>query len=437
MSNTSLLATLVLTAYATSSKKTFKQPALILEQLLAAPLDVTDGVLVAQNQSAPSDALLSAVYIKSKAEATLSQARVCLIWTLASLIHGPKEASWSWLHRSVNEDVALYRRSLFGLYRLAHSSVNDSLNEHIAQQLFGRLLSDDSIAFLAAVWSSGGTLTTIALQDATSLIRGLKDIGQEASFQLILPEIISALQVPSRSTREAALSMIDALASHHSDVLYGSINLYGNQTSSLAPLTTVDYNRYLQELLASRTLLFQEGGIITFHAQFGVATESSKKAQHFRSRVLTSLATHLTAGCRYATFLDILRAFSQYSQGDMVTILLPAIKLLITSTDSLAQELGPADFSELVALLVGAYGQVRFQDIQDSRSGAFDAFVAVLQCESFSHTPLSTNEQGLQLPTNSSGNVVFRCSQPNLYRNYRRRSVSRLSISASSYPVTP
>lgn len=126
------------------------------------------------------------------------------------------------------------------VYELANASTSvPHLTLHLLQALFDGL-KEDTLAFLAGIWTSPRTpdnLNIVALHHASAFLQAHIAEEDGIDFQTILPSLIVATQSQDKAQREAALTCIThlrQLAEGRFSTVYKFDAIYGQSKSMLS-----------------------------------------------------------------------------------------------------------------------------------------------------------------------------------------------------------
>jgi hypothetical protein len=377
---TSFFSALVLCAYVSSLKRSFKIPAQLIGVLVetAAQVDAKTGLVA---DGAPAQEILDACFGKPRAAKSLCKIHAALLALSVTSLHPPKDTAWNWLHTAVSVDIQLFREAAVGIFKVAHATTNEDLVKLLLQELFGRLLGEDTFAFLASMWLAASPLRVAAIQDATGLATSLKASVGPMDLQLLLPSLFGVFLEGTRQEKEAAagfcatmLQMTEAKAA-----LYGALALYGSTTANLAPVPAADLGQYLTELMGATSTLLQPEGIVSFHAHVGSSLDSKKKGRRLAADIFHGMMSHLNASQHPQIVVNLTSAFSQYRQEGMLDSLSPVFKPV--SLSALVRDLPEQDQQSVLATLFHAFDAASSAELQDTRQQGFSTFTSLLKTE--------------------------------------------------------
>lgn len=188
------------------------------------------------------------------------------------------------------------------VYTLANASTSaPHLTLHLLQALFDGL-KEDTLAFLAGIWTSPRTsdnFNIVALHHASAFLQAHIAEEDGIDFQTILPSLIVAAQSQDKAQREAALTCITHLRQlaegrfstvYKFDVIYGqsksmSTRFIGHRVyltfdyhqDQLQYLDRDDFKKYLDALVEHRDHLVHDVDYIKTLHQLHLGTRKGDK----------------------------------------------------------------------------------------------------------------------------------------------------------------
>jgi U3 small nucleolar RNA-associated protein 10 len=264
------------------------------------------------NSGALSPAVQQALYARSGDDKTIRLLQGALIVGGLKSVHPVKEASWSWLSSAVSsEEVVEYRVLCRDVYKAAHSHSGSkgaqALSNALLETLFGALVTEDAIAFLASIYTDAAVpveLRVAALRDAAVFIEVLsaataKPKGKLVDWQVTIPSLVVALadvgddkrvRVEALKTLAVAQSNLKVGQAAKVGSVYGRDKFYGEKTTSahLKYLELADVTTYLDKLLASKAeLTLSPTHLRILHASI-LDAASEKESPKKRKQVLSA-----------------------------------------------------------------------------------------------------------------------------------------------------
>lgn len=275
------------------------------------------------NTGIMSPAVRQALYTRPADDKTERLLQGALVVGALKSVHPVKEAMWTWLSTAVpSDDAADYRALCRSVYTAAHTHSDSkgaqALSNGLLETLFGALVTEDAIAFLAAVYTDADVATELrlaALRDTAIFIDVLtaataKPKGKLVDWQVAIPSLVAALadvgddkrvRVEALKTLGVVRSAIKVGPAAKVGSVYGRDKFYGEQTTSahLKYLELADVAAYLDKILASKAeLTLSPSYLQTLHASILDAAsekESPKKRKQALSvKVATYLVSHVT-----------------------------------------------------------------------------------------------------------------------------------------------
>ncbi|EGF99404.1 uncharacterized protein MELLADRAFT_68623 [Melampsora larici-populina 98AG31] len=244
-----------------------------------------------------TDSIKENFYSKSSSEKLFSRISADTLLKALSQIHRPQDLAYCWFETNgqpSNSTSSTTGPNLasdilklhYKLYSVGHSGGTNakrgSLGRTLIVTLLRHLLGDESLIFLARIWTSSSysiALRIMALQDAAAEIKALSPQNTESGsrpckdFQLLIPSILIALTDPVRSVRSAALELItsisESLVNGHEQStatetdIYAYDCFYGPRASTgLQYLSIVDSNHIIKAILEHKDEIMVNGLIV-------------------------------------------------------------------------------------------------------------------------------------------------------------------------------
>lgn len=301
-----------------------------LDGLVSASPEHAATLLDVSNSSVVAAAVQNAAFAKPAAEKTQQHLRAALVVGALKAVHPLKEASWTWLAPSPAPAEAAYRDLCLAAYRVAHahsaSPASNALAASLLETLFGALVTDDALAFLASMYAAPARAVSVelrlaALRDAAVFVEVLATAtaapkGKLVDWQVVIPSLVVALADGDKRLRVEALKVLEAVRHTLSPaksasaakvgVVHGRDKFYGPVVtpSALKYLDAPDVAAYLDKVLASRTeLTLSPTHLATLHATLldvpsptdSPTKETRKRKAALSFRAATYLASHVAA----------------------------------------------------------------------------------------------------------------------------------------------
>ncbi|GAA5867626.1 hypothetical protein JCM8547_001319 [Rhodosporidiobolus lusitaniae] len=290
--------------------------------------------LVTDSTNEPAGGLQQAVFAKPGAAATGQKVRASVLVGVVRAVEASREAAWSWLAPSPlqekgKEGEEQYCRLCTLAYRLAHlhsgsSPAATSLSTQLLEALFSKLVTEDAVAFLAALFTTSSTvsldLRLAALKDTAVFVEVLSAVtaapkGKLVDWQVVVPSLVVALADEEKKVRVEALRVLEQVRKSMQGVVtegkkvgsvYGREAFYGKEASgNVKYLEAADVVAYLDKLLASSTeLTLSPTHLATLHSSLLDASSSSaspakdskkRKNLPLSVKVATYLVSHVQA----------------------------------------------------------------------------------------------------------------------------------------------
>ncbi|EPQ56067.1 hypothetical protein GLOTRDRAFT_129071 [Gloeophyllum trabeum ATCC 11539] len=301
------------------------------------------------------------------------------------------------------------------VYRLANSSsALPVLTSSLLRALFINL-GDDSLVFLAGIWTSPSEdakdadeqrLREAALLHAAAFLAAHDGTDKVVDFQTILPSVLVALQDEGIGVRRAAMecvSMIWRLSEvAEASSIYGIETIYGADTTKLQFLEWQDFKRYTNALVSHHDHLVNDREyIINLHADMLGRKSSPKKEASYKQRILCYLLSHVNACSVPNARLRLLKMVEGVSHRAKAEMLLPLLQGIAADPGAEASVAAMGDaFEEFCTLLVGCFDVSLTKEFNNGGSPVWPVYLGTLRRasdEGFSASAnmvLSRNLQG-------------------------------------------
>ncbi|ORY85937.1 U3 small nucleolar RNA-associated protein 10 [Leucosporidium creatinivorum] len=289
-----------------------------------------------------------AIFGKPQSYKTLRRARAALLTASVAAIQPLKHSAWEWLTSSLASDDQAresYKSLVQAIYRLAHTGTTPgaiAFGTSLLRSIFSHLVTDDTIAFLASIWSDKKTpaqLKVVALKDGVTFLR-VQGERKKVDFQTVVPAVLVALADGEKKVRVAAVEVLEVVQSvmpENTGVVYGRDQFYGAGTSTaLKYLDVTDTTKYLIKLLSSRTELIMDGSyLLTLHQSLldDPISESSKKSKAtLKFKATTYLLSHILSWSSVNARTTLLRALAGIKDSNKGALVLPILGEVVNST---------------------------------------------------------------------------------------------------------
>lgn len=361
--------------------------------------------------SAPNEAedvvgavLSQTVFGKPRSFKTTRRAKAAVLNSAIAALQPPKGSAWQWLDDATSSS---YQDSVTAIYRLAHTGTSPaatSLSTSLLRSLFSNLVTADTLAFLASIYTDTSTpsrLKTVALQDAHTFVAAQI---LPVDFQTCVPSALVALvdggaKADGKAVRSAAIDLLSAVhdamppKTTAATEVYARDVFYGSSSSSLLKyLDAGDVNHYLSKLLAAKTELSIDGAYLnTVHNSLlvddgGVAESSHSKKHSLKFKIATFLVSHVQAwqsSLRARAFL--LRSVRiTGADGKAQALILPVLEQLVSRATPEARSNMSRGVEETIvnefgrSTVMGSFEHAS-KKWMESTAGAFESLAAALE----------------------------------------------------------
>lgn len=385
------------------------------------------------------------VYSKTESHKTTKRARAALLASVVAALQPLKGSAWSWLAKDIaGSPVAQHRALVMSIYRLAHTGTTQAasaLSTSLLRSLFSNLVTLDTLAFLASIFSQRSTpsrLRAVALQDAATFVSAQTST---VDFQTLVPAVSVALLDGDKLVRRAALDALtaihDALPAAASTDIYGRDTFYGPETSTaLKYLDVAATKRYLGKIVAARLELAMDGAYLTtVHSSMlePAEGETEKKRATLKLKVATFLISHVAAwqSSLFARTL-LLRSLGGVVDANKGALIVPVLEQIVKMSVNdraevvFGQEL--AIVAEFGRALVQPYGGASKKWLE-STPGALDTFAAALELPDASGLGAVVRHEALSVLGASSFASIRGDSRLEMFKRLVRLAVTQDAVS--------
>ncbi|GAA5990412.1 hypothetical protein JCM10908_007359 [Rhodotorula pacifica] len=367
-------------------------------------------------------------------------------------IHPVKEASWSWLSSSdASEEVIEYRALCRGVYAAAHSHSgskgSQALSNALLETLFGVLVTEDAIAFLAAIYTDATVATELrvaALRDTAIFVEVLsaataKPKGKLVDWQVIVPSLVVALANISDDKR-VRVEALKALEVAHASIkggvnakvgsVYGRDKFYGDKTTSahLKYLELADEATYLDKLLTSKAeLTLSPTHLRTLHASILDAQSEKdspkKRKQALSAKVATYLVSHVTCWkTSLAARIRLLQALEGVKDKDKSAALV-ALIAEATEAGPVQATHEPEAVTEYARLVLAPYDGASRKWLEGEDTQAVETLVTAVEVQDVAGLRAALRKEGLRLIAKTVFTVVRADTRLELLRRLVRLAI--------------
>ncbi|GAA5903947.1 hypothetical protein JCM5296_002463 [Sporobolomyces johnsonii] len=331
------------------------------------------------------------------------QLRAAVVVGVLKAVH-PLEASWTWLSASTADadSIVAYRSLCTLVYRLAHTNSTTAGSAALAtallSTLFTSLVTDDVLAFFAALYTSASTpleLRLSALRDSAVFVEVLSAASEKKAidWQIVAPSVVVAISDGEKKVRVEALKVLEkirdvAVAKEGVKVgsVYGRDKFYGSTSTSLKYLDIPDLLVYLTKLLASRNeITLSPSHLAVLHASMLDSTDSpsKKKKASLSFKVTTFLLAHAVAWRSLPARVKLLRALEGVKEKEKNNTVVLLLDEIVDAGESgrtaFAGQAGEEDVKEYSRLLLLPYEGVARKWLESEESRAFEVLLKAIE----------------------------------------------------------
>ncbi|GAA5933796.1 hypothetical protein JCM3775_000286 [Rhodotorula graminis] len=429
-----------------------------LDGLVAASPEHAADLLDAGNSSVVATSVQNAAFAKPTADKTQQHLRAALLVGALKAVHPLKEASWTWLAPTPAPVEVAYRDLCFAAYRLAHahsaSPASSALAASILETLFGALVTDDAVAFLASIYAAPPSTVSVelrlaALRDAAAFVEVLAAAtaspkGKLVDWQVVVPSLIVALADGDKRVRAEGLRALDAvrltLSAKSSSaakvgVVHGRDKFYGPTATptALKYLDAPDVSAYVDKVLASRTeLTLSPTHLATLHASLldvpspadSPTKETRKRKAALSFRAATYLASHVAAWqSSLVARTRLLAALEGVKDRDKAAAL---VALVQEAVDAPVDAHGAAEeydtLVEYARLVLQPFDGAQRKWLEDA--GAVDSLVAAFETQDSTGLRAILRKEALRLVAKSVFSTVRGETRLELFKRLVKLAVS-------------
>ncbi|KZT23010.1 hypothetical protein NEOLEDRAFT_1180414 [Neolentinus lepideus HHB14362 ss-1] len=282
------------------------------------------------------------------------------------------------------------------VYNFANSSsAQPVLTSSILRALFINL-GDDSLVFLAGVWTSsdqseeGMDLQRIreaALLHSAAFLAAHAGTEKAVDFQTILPSVLVALQDTETGVRRAAVECISVIRNlsdaAEASSIYDCETIYGPSSSELQFLEWQDFKKYIVALASHQAHLVNDPEyVVNFHGSVLERSKAdSKKEASYKQRLLCYILSHVNACTIPSIRIGLLKMVEGVSHPVKGEMLLDLIRSVVS--DPPAQEFqitygqGLQEFSRL---LLQSFNVSLSKEFNNVASVVWPAYISSIKC---------------------------------------------------------
>ncbi|KZT37682.1 hypothetical protein SISSUDRAFT_1062609 [Sistotremastrum suecicum HHB10207 ss-3] len=329
-------------------------------------------------------ALAKSSFAKSQSESTELRL-ICKVLSSMSNIPKPADSPVNWLSTKHLDDSSADARAIqyLNFIQTLYVMVNrvaanaPRIGSGILQKIF-TTLGDDSLMFLASIWSDDefeDDIKVAALSHAMAFLSSrTTSAATVKDFQVLIPALLIPLCSSDKETRTRAIMCFDALkrmteVAQKAPSIYGFDAVYGASSELVQYLNWPDVVRYINTIHDRRDhILNDESYLVTLHHDLlNPKRGESSKETSLKTHITCYILSHVLAWDSTSAQMALLRITSHVHNSAKLNTLLPLIQHATSST-SLS--------TEYCSLLLSAYTGPAIRDIG---SESWNAFVSVLK----------------------------------------------------------
>ncbi|KAK2465147.1 hypothetical protein APHAL10511_002839 [Amanita phalloides] len=335
--------------------------------------------------------LVKHTVVKPSSRSTLHWIQLAIIAAISTIPAPVPALDWTTDLNSTSTYVELMR----SVYYIANASSSPVVSMSLLHVLFINL-KDESLAFLAGIWSGadGKTdddeqLRLIALHHASAFLQAHIDEDDGVDFQTIIPLLLISLSGRSGFVRQAALKCIpqlQTLAERKLVTVYKFDGIYGMTDRKLQYLDQNDLKRYLAALNEESDHLMHDSSFLRlFHERHLKRTKSDKRKEYeYKHRVLCYLLSHIQALSLPAAQVALLRLLENVFDEAKAQILFPLIKELVSAD---LPVLGGVQ-EDLISLCISSFDSSAAAELNDAQGSLWGLYMSTIRRFYVSEVPL-------------------------------------------------
>ncbi|KAF7420871.1 snoRNA-binding rRNA-processing protein utp10 [Pleurotus ostreatus] len=380
--------------------------------------------LDAPEEAITDEAIGRAIVAKPSSQNTLRLLQLSILALLATA-HRPADIALNWFEvaspataqTGSDSRGVRYVQHVRKLYQLANLYIPVVFAVHVLSLLFTNL-GEDSLAFLASVWTSDEPISSSAdndvhqgsdmadqlriasLRHAAAFLEAhnqQQSPSQSIDFQTILPALLLAIQSSSIHIRQAGVDCIFALRSSAQrtfSTVYALDWIYGKDTQKLQFLDQDDFKKYIEALASEPEHLVHDGGYLGAFHQAHLGSSSKKKHVEYRRRILCFLLSHVSSLPSISAKITVLKSIESVSDKAKWQMLLSFIKAIEGSNVETLQSSFGSREAEFVKLVVASVDASAVPELNEPSGSLWPVFLALLR-QSFSENAIPSARTAL------------------------------------------
>ncbi|KDQ24027.1 hypothetical protein PLEOSDRAFT_1068022 [Pleurotus ostreatus PC15] len=357
--------------------------------------------LDAPEEAITDDAIGRAIVAKPSSQNTLRLLQLSILALLATA-HRPADIALNWFETGSDSRGVRYVQHVRKLYQLANLYIPVVFAVHVLSLLFTNL-GEDSLAFLASVWTSDEPISSSAdndvhqgsdmadqlriasLRHAAAFLEAhnqQQSPSQSIDFQTILPALLLAIQSSNIHIRQAAVDCIFALRSSAQrtfSTVYALDWIYGKDTQKLQFLDQDDFKKYIEALASEPEHLVHDSGYLGAFHQAHLGSSKKKKHVEYRRRILCFLLSHVSSVPSISAKITVLESIESISDKAKWQMLLSFIKVIEGSNVETLQSSFGSREAEFVKLVVASVDASAVPELNEPSGSLWPVFVALLR----------------------------------------------------------
>ncbi|OWZ73272.1 U3 small nucleolar RNA-associated protein 10 [Cryptococcus neoformans] len=317
---------------------------------------------------------MESVYKKPEETRTTLRATVSILAVMSKVIKPNGQIVW--LSGESKAKDASYKTFAQQIYLWANTAI---LPANVAQSLLRSLLTqlgEEALLFFSSIWTSSmspSPLRISALKHALAFIHAYATLptspaaqGQPVDFQVVLPQILIALQDSDKDVRRVAVDVLRSVEGGEGmgDV-YALDTIYGDRSEMTQLLKSIDRKKYIETLLeVAEEFVIDPLRLKAFHTEvLNMQSGKNRKESAHRRAIIGFLMSHIAS---YRAIYPRLVLLSLLSDVHDTSILRSAIPLLASLFDDKSEEsiwLSSTPDEQQALYLQALMGSLRVQSV--------------------------------------------------------------------------
>lgn len=289
---------------------------------------------------------MESVYKKPEETRTTLRAIVSILAAMGKVIKPIGQIVW--LSGESKAKDASYKTFAQQIYLWANIAILPANVAHFLLRSLLTQLGEEALLFFSSIWTSSTSpvpLRISALKHALAFIHAYATLptspaaqGQPVDFQVVLPQILIALQDSDKDVRRVAVDVLRSVEGGEGmgDV-YALDTIYGDRSEMTQLLKSVDRKKYIETLLeVAEEFVIDRLRLKAFHTEvLNMQSGKNRKESAHRRAIIGFLMSHVAS---YRAIDPRLVLLSLLSDVHDTSILRSAIPLLASLFDDKSEE---------------------------------------------------------------------------------------------------